>query len=93
MGRVECPAQEQNTLTQAGLEPRPLDPESSTLTIGNMSPTVVSKWQDHTPFLLNVGLHHTTAYLGLFKLKNLSTSNTKYVQSPVLKTWQIFANS
>ena len=46
MGRVECPAQEQNTLTQAGLEPRPLDPESSTLNIGNnMSPTVVSKWQ------------------------------------------------
>ena len=48
MGRVECPAQEQNTLTQAGLEPRPLDPESSTLNIGNnnfISPTVVSKWQ------------------------------------------------
>ena len=46
MGRVKCPAQEQNTLTQAGLEPRPLDPESSTLNIGNnMSPTVVSKWQ------------------------------------------------
>ena len=46
MGRVECPAQEQNTLTQAGLEPRPLDPESSTLNIGNnISPTVVIKWQ------------------------------------------------
>ena len=46
MERVECPAQEQNTLTQAGLEPRPLDPESSTLNIGNsMSPIVVSKWQ------------------------------------------------
>ena len=46
MGRVECLAQEQNTLTQRGLEPRTLDPESNTLTIGNnMSPTVVSKWQ------------------------------------------------
>ena len=46
MGRVECPAQEQNTLTQAGLEPRPLDPESSKLNIGNnISPTVVIKWQ------------------------------------------------
>ena len=44
MGRVKCLAQEQNSLTQAGLEPRPLDPESNTLTIGNnMSPTVVSK--------------------------------------------------
>ena len=46
MGRVECPAQEQNTLTQAGLEPRPLDPESSTLNISNnISLTVVIKWQ------------------------------------------------
>ena len=46
MGRVKCPTQEQNSLTQAGLEPRPLDPESNTLTIGNnMSPTVVRKWQ------------------------------------------------
>ena len=46
MWRVECPAQEQNTLTQAGLEPRPLDPESSKLNIGNnMAPTVVSKCQ------------------------------------------------
>ena len=46
MGRVECLAQEHNTLTQAGLEPRPLDPESSTLNIGNnTSPTVVIKWQ------------------------------------------------
>ena len=33
MGRVECLAQEQNTLTQPGFEPRPLDPESSTLTM------------------------------------------------------------
>ena len=46
MGRVKCLAQEQNTSTQPGLELRPLEPESSTLIIGNnMSPTVVSKWQ------------------------------------------------
>ena len=46
MGRVECLAQEQNTLTQPGLEPRPLEGESSTLNIGNnISPTVVIKWQ------------------------------------------------
>ena len=46
MGRAKFLAQEQNTLTQPGLEPRPLDLESSTLTIGNnMFPTVVSKWQ------------------------------------------------
>ena len=77
MGRVECLAQEQNTLTQRGLEPRPLDTESNALTIGNnMSPAVVSKWQyssmtkkkhgallrSHS-FLINIGLHHTTAYL------------------------------
>ena len=33
MGRAECLALEQNTFTQPGLEPRPLKPESSTLTI------------------------------------------------------------
>ena len=91
MGRVECPAQEQNTLTQAGLEPRPLDPESSTLNIGNnMSPTVVSKWQcssltkkKHGALLRSHSFlikYRTTSHyslFGLFKLKNLSTSNIK----------------
>ena len=33
MGRAKFLAQEQNTLTQPGLEPRPLEPEFSTLTI------------------------------------------------------------
>ena len=32
--RVKCLAQEHNTMTQLGLEPGPLDPESSALTIG-----------------------------------------------------------
>ena len=30
--RVKCPAPEHNTITRLGLEPRPLDPESSVLT-------------------------------------------------------------
>ena len=30
--RVKCLAQEHNAMTQPGLEPGPLDPESSTLT-------------------------------------------------------------
>ena len=31
--RVKCLAREHNTMTQPGLEPGPLDPESSALTI------------------------------------------------------------
>ena len=31
--RVKCLAQEHNMMTRPGLEPRPLDPESSALTI------------------------------------------------------------
>ena len=64
MGRAKFLAQEQNTLTQPGLEPRPLDLESNTLTIGNnMSLTVVSKWQ--CPFELSKGPSCTRAFFGI----------------------------
>ena len=75
--RVKCLVQEHNTMTRPGLEPGPLDPESSALTTRTsrlphkiIFPQIYEKGHDRNFFLVIVDFNSSD--VDLFKLREES---------------------
>ena len=72
--RVKCLAQEHNTMTRPGLEPGPLDPESSALTTG---PLRLPIYQYSTISQI-LGFWHSMVLILVFDGVTVKTTNSLF---------------